>query len=242
MSTVELPGFKDIIVGLQPNRTVLCRATMKMRFDEMVCAMKGNIRDTLCPLSFVATTSDCWTAHRRSYIEVTVHWIDPETLKRIWAAMACRRLRGSHTFDVLDAVLEDVNEKYGFSQKRHSTHLHRKFANYLKKYFSVSLTKEVDMELDTYSAYVQNMTIVDRNSYLKKLFLQNGTRLPDPHSTTICDWSTDITKLPDVNWMDIQTYLIDKPSEFTKDSLKAWRSLDYYVCGHVQDCFYDGIS
>ena len=51
---------------------MLCRATVKRRFDEMVCTMKGNIRDTLHPLSFVATTTDSWTAHRRSYIEVTV--------------------------------------------------------------------------------------------------------------------------------------------------------------------------
>ena len=93
------------------------------------------------------------------------------------------------------------------------------------------------MDLDAYSPYVQNMTVGDRISYLKKLCLKNGARLPDPHSTPICDWSADITKLPDINWMDIQTYLIDTPSEFTKDSLKAWRSLeayDYYVCGHVQ--------
>ena len=37
LSTVELPGIKDLIVGLQPNHTMLCRATVKMRFDEMVC-------------------------------------------------------------------------------------------------------------------------------------------------------------------------------------------------------------
>ena len=117
LSTVELPGFKDLIVGLQPNRTVLCRATVKRRFDEMVCAMKVNIRDTLRPLSFVATTTDCWSAHRRSYIGVTVHWIDPESLERKWAALACRRLRGSHTFDVLAAALEDINTEFGICQK-----------------------------------------------------------------------------------------------------------------------------
>ena len=72
LSTVELPGIKDLIVGLQPNHTMLCRATVKMRFDEMVCVMKGNTRDTLHPLSFVVTTTDSWTAHRRSYIGVTV--------------------------------------------------------------------------------------------------------------------------------------------------------------------------
>ena len=31
--------------------------------------------------------------------------------------MACRRLRGSHTFDVLAAALEDVNTEFGISQK-----------------------------------------------------------------------------------------------------------------------------
>ena len=54
------------------------------------------------------------------------------------------------------------------------------------------------------------------------------------------DWSDDILALPSISWRDVTTYLIDTPSKFTNESLKAYKSLeayDYFVCGHVQDCF-----
>ena len=63
--------------------------------------------------------------------------------------------------------------------------------------------------------------------------------LPDPYS--LCDWSNDIGKLPEISWRDVTEYLIDTPSVYTKEALKAYKSLeayDYFVCGHVQDCFY----
>ena len=78
--------------------------------------MRQNVATALRPLQFVATTTDCWSAHGRSYIGVTCHWIDSETLLRS-VALACRRLKGSHTFGVIASALEDVHAKYGIRQK-----------------------------------------------------------------------------------------------------------------------------
>ena len=91
--------------GLLPLSTVGRWSAVKPYCADMVSLMKANIQDTLRPLSFVATTTDCWTAHRGSYIGVAVYWIDPETLDRKWAALVCRRLHGSYTFDVLKHFL-----------------------------------------------------------------------------------------------------------------------------------------
>nr|XP_047128389.1 uncharacterized protein LOC124809027 [Hydra vulgaris] len=55
-------------------------------------------------------------------------------------------------------------------------------------------------------------------------------------------WQKDITKLPDITWRDVITFLIDTPSEFTKENTKAYKSLEayktYFLCAHVQDCLY----
>ena len=87
------------------------------------------------------------------------------------------------------------------------------------------------------------MTEKDKTEYLKKLILTSGKQLPDPF--TLKDKQSDnIMNLPDISTRHVDTYLIDTPSPYTKESMKAYKSLeayDYFVCGHVQDCFYNEI-
>ncbi|CAC5403623.1 unnamed protein product [Mytilus coruscus] len=64
-----------------------------------------------------------------------------------------------------------------------------------------------------------------------------GTKsLPDPYVLTE-KWSTDPNTWPDLTFGDIYLYLIDTPSIFTKESMKAYKSLEAYklgeVCSHV---------
>lgn len=65
----------------------------------------------------VATTTDCWSARGKSYIGVTAHWINPDNMKRISVALACQRLKGSHTFDVLARALESIHNEYHIGSK-----------------------------------------------------------------------------------------------------------------------------
>ena len=82
----------------------------------MVSALKTQLVGTLRSVDCVATTTDCWSARNRSYLGVTAHWIDNVTLSRVSAALACRRLRGSHTFLALASALESVHRDYGISR------------------------------------------------------------------------------------------------------------------------------
>jgi len=66
---------------------------------------------------YVATTTDCWTAYGKSYIGVTVHWVDSATLERKSAYMALRRMTGSHTYDVIATMLDDIHSEYGIRRK-----------------------------------------------------------------------------------------------------------------------------
>jgi len=101
-----------------------------------------------------------------------------------------------------------------------------------------SFTQRVIM-WEKHSSFFETLTEEkDREQYIKKLTLQNGQLLSDPFNIDDREWSSDVKFLPDITYLDIWSYLIDTPSDFTKDKLKAYKSLEaynFFVSGHVQD-------
>ena len=83
--------------------------------------MMKKIKETLEGVDNVSTTADVWTAHHRSYLGMTVHWIDQKSLKRQKAAIACIRIIGRHTYDVLAAKIEEVHRNFGLHGKISAT-------------------------------------------------------------------------------------------------------------------------
>lgn len=53
----------------------------------------------------------------RSYLGVTVHWIDTLTLERRSAAISCKHIPGQHTQDVIASKLESLFAEFGLSGK-----------------------------------------------------------------------------------------------------------------------------
>ena len=104
-NVVEQQGFIDLVHHLQPNINVMSRNTV---VNKVSLEMKNNLKTALGELEFIATTTDCWTAYRRGFIGVTAHWIDPQTMKRCCAALACKQLKGSHSFSALASALNDM--------------------------------------------------------------------------------------------------------------------------------------
>lgn len=89
------------------------------------------------------------------------------------------------------------------------------------------------------SDYAQTLSVQDRDSYLRKLTLADGSKLADPY--TLQEWQEDLTGLPKVEWPDIYMYLIETPCVYSKEKLKAYKSLDaynYVINGHVQTVQY----
>ncbi|KAL0194744.1 hypothetical protein M9458_008316, partial [Cirrhinus mrigala] len=71
--------------------------------------MKEKLKNAMQTVKYIATTTDCWTAHRQSFIGVTAHWIEPDTLER--------KLKGTHSYDVLASALNDIHSEYNIREK-----------------------------------------------------------------------------------------------------------------------------
>ncbi|KAH7968660.1 hypothetical protein HPB52_010522 [Rhipicephalus sanguineus] len=74
--------------------------------------MTSYVRAQLSAQNYVATTADVWSTPHRSFMGVTVHWIDTDSLCRKSLALACRRFPGSHTYDRVADILEEIRETY----------------------------------------------------------------------------------------------------------------------------------
>ncbi|KAI4890645.1 hypothetical protein NFI96_032742, partial [Prochilodus magdalenae] len=111
-SIVEQKAFRDFVLDLVPNSKIMTRITLMSMIDDAAKQMKIKIIEAMKTVDHIATTTDCWSARRRSFIGVTAHWVDPESLKRCSVALACKRLRGSHTFDLLANALNNIHTEF----------------------------------------------------------------------------------------------------------------------------------
>ena len=89
-----------------------------------------------------------------------------------------------------------------------------------------------------------NLNSDDRKKYEEKLVTADSTVFPDPY-TLVENWKDILKLLPEIIWADIYNYLINTPSLYTNENLKAYKSLEaynFFVSGHVHDVAYHGIS
>ena len=115
--TVELPAFRQFIHVLQPNVHIMSLSTLKRKLEQEAVKMRLIIKAAFRNTEHIATTTDCWTTRRRSFIGLTANWINQKTLKKQSAALACKRLKGSHTFDVLATAIDEIHSDYGIRDK-----------------------------------------------------------------------------------------------------------------------------
>lgn len=185
-SLVEQPAFKELLLTLNPQCKVISRPTLRTRIDGAANQLKKTLVSHLSKVSYVATTTDCWTAHQQSYIGVTAHWIDEETLERRSAALACQRLKGSHTFDVLAGALDDIHCQYRIRGKvvRTTTDSGSNFIKAFSVFGEQSQTEEADAESDQDSSEEPKADYLDTLSILEQ---DNGLeyQLP-PHQRCAC--------------------------------------------------------
>ena len=90
------------------------------------------------------------------------------------------------------------------------------------------------------SEYYLNLESEDKKRYKEKITLSNGKLLPDL-SLLDAGKKGEVHYLPDLCFADIFNYLINTPSDYTRENLKAYKSLEAYnflVWGHVHNILY----
>ncbi|XP_065319150.1 uncharacterized protein LOC135927133 isoform X2 [Gordionus sp. m RMFG-2023] len=106
-----------MIKTFSPATKIICRQTLSNRISTSFSYMTTNLIRDLSEVSYLCTTADCWSGHRRAFIGLTAHWLDPLTLKRRSAALALRRIIGRQTYDVLANEIMGIHKFYKIPNK-----------------------------------------------------------------------------------------------------------------------------
>ena len=73
------------------------------------------------------------------------------------------------------------------------------------------------------NAYLNGLGESKKQRYKDKLQLLGGT-----YPYEVPKWSSDVSLLPSVTYIDIVNYLLWTPSKYTKDDLKSYKGLEAY--------------
>ncbi|XP_051800722.1 uncharacterized protein LOC127532731 [Acanthochromis polyacanthus] len=120
ISTVESPSFRSILRKIQTadgQESTSDRKTFASYLEKCYSKMESELKSTFERLEYVSTTADIWTCHNKSFLGMTAHWINPNNFKREKAAIACRRIKGRHTYDVVASEIEHVHSAFGLTHK-----------------------------------------------------------------------------------------------------------------------------
>ena len=160
-SLVERPSFKEFITVCQPGVAISSCYSIVKTLEKHEFS-KAAVKNAMTSIEFVETTADCLTAHRCFYLGVTAHWWCYDNFERKSAALACRRLTGSHTYDLLADQLQDVYCEYGIKSKVIKT-ITDSGSNFAKA-FSVFAPSEDDLDVCAIDA--SDILSTDLNSQL----------------------------------------------------------------------------
>ncbi|XP_043284952.1 uncharacterized protein [Venturia canescens] len=147
----------------------LTRYTLGKRVEENLSITMNEIRDQLRLLinegGLVCTTADVWTGGARRFLGVTVSWIEPKTLTRKSAAIACRRFPGTHSFDAIANLLSSIYTSFGLTSESIRATVTDNASNFEKAFRKLGI-EELDKVLpeDEVQGEVQSIDTDDINA------------------------------------------------------------------------------
>ena len=119
MSLVEAESFQQLVSTLSSGTCKsISRKIFSAKIDKQFEAVMINIKKALSSKDYVCTTADIWSQRKRSFLAMTAHVIDPDTLQREFFAIACERFLGTHSFDSIAEKIQELHDKIGLDYKK----------------------------------------------------------------------------------------------------------------------------
>ncbi|XP_076625083.1 uncharacterized protein LOC143343753 [Colletes latitarsis] len=168
LRTVEDPYFLKIFENLNISdygTRIMSRRDLTYHIRELFNENISKVKNSLKELKFVCTTADIWSARGSSFLGVTAHWIEPQTLERKSVALACRRFAGIHSYDKIAERLEEIHVDFDLNFPKLTATVTDNGSNFLKvfKVFGVEIKSEYEDEYDSTDSDGHNVVFNNEN-------------------------------------------------------------------------------
>jgi len=118
ISTCEKPSFKKLITGLTNDNFVPNRRIIN---NELVTKYNDYVNDLIVTISmqkYICLTTGIWSSLNKSYLGMTMHYIEENTYQRFSYVIACRRIEGSHNYMNIAKSISDILTSYKIDVKK----------------------------------------------------------------------------------------------------------------------------
>jgi hypothetical protein len=212
LSTVEKPAFRNMITGINPSVTVMCRKTLASRIDDEFQQVQQQLKSDLASVEFVCTTADIWTVSNKSYMGMTVHYVTGGSggveTSRVSAALACRRFMGSHTYSAIAEMISFIHRSYGLTVDKITATVTDNASNFGKAF------REFLFQIQTPDEYDEdNHDDVDVDNISEVLTVPSDNSVDDeevaitlPHHETCCSHTLNLLATVDADKVSNSTY------------------------------------
>lgn len=96
---------------------IISANTVKSRVYDLYTLEMKKLRKELQSVEYICSTADIWSTKHKSYLGVTIHWIDETNLKRKSRALCCRRFKYPHDNERVAEILDSINKEFMIDMK-----------------------------------------------------------------------------------------------------------------------------
>lgn len=153
LNVVEDPFFALMLNNLELKKhglNLISRRTLTRKITESKIQEVSRIKSELEEAENVCTVVDIWSCRKRSFFGMTVHWLDSE-LNRKSKTLACRRFAGTHNYERIAMLIEEIHKDFGLSTDKIEATVTDNGSNFVKafKEFGLSIESMEDFDSDS---------------------------------------------------------------------------------------------
>lgn len=96
---------------------IISANTVNVRIDEIYFSEIELMKTEFAEIKCLCGTADVWSTKRKSFMGVTIHWVDEKTLDRQSRVLCCRRFLSPHDNVRIAHILHEIYTDFNISNK-----------------------------------------------------------------------------------------------------------------------------